>query len=162
MSTPLAPGLTLPRILVAGSRYWNARNPVYQVLDQVRIELGLFILVEGGCPGGLDKIAREWALATRTPLESHPARWDDCAPDCPATPRHRLPRFPNNRFHPGTLDTYCPAAGPRRNARMVSLGALRMFAWRIGRSTGTRNCMALAKAAGIPVTVHHAPVGRPA
>jgi hypothetical protein len=49
---------------------------------------------------------------------------------------------------------YGRSAGHRRNARMVALGADVCIAFPIGKSAGTRGCMAMAERAGIPVLVY--------
>ncbi len=49
---------------------------------------------------------------------------------------------------------YGKAAGHRRNAAMVAAGADVCLAFPLGESRGTRGCMKLAAAAGIPVVVH--------
>jgi hypothetical protein len=94
--------------------------------------------------------ADAWAVSRGIQREPHPADWDSCAWDCPTEPHRRLKR-PGDTAHPGMLPDYCPSAGPRRNALMVGLGAELCIAAPVGRSLGTRNCMRLAKAAGIRV-----------
>lgn len=59
----------------------------------------------------------------------------------------------NIEAHPANRDQYGRAAGMRRNAEMVALGADVCLAFPISKSVGTRQCMQLAKAAGIPVIV---------
>ena len=73
---------------------------------------------------------------------------------CPSVP-HRRVKAPGDIHHPGELDTYCPTAGPRRNAVMVAKAprADRVVAFPHGASYGTRGCMRLAREAGIPVEV---------
>lgn len=110
------------------------------------------VLRHGACPEGFDALADAWALARGLMPERCPAAWDSCAWDCPKT-AHRIRKRPGDRLHPGMLPDYCPGAGPRRNARMVGLGADLMIAAPLGRSYGTRGCMRLARAAGIPVRV---------
>ena len=53
--------------------------------------------------------------------------------------------------HPADWDRYGKSAGHRRNAHMISLGADVCLAFPLGESVGTRGCMQLAEAAGIPV-----------
>lgn len=111
----------------------------------------------GACPGpkSADQAVTEWMRqngewfgATEDP---QPADWDHCAPDCPTTPGHRRTKRPGDIHHPGLLPDYCPGAGPRRNAGAVALGADLCLAAPHGASYGTRGCMRLARAAGIPV-----------
>ena len=73
--------------------------------------------------GGADRIAADTWRAWGYPVEGHPAE-----------------RGPDGRV-----------LGPERNARMVALGADLCLAFPLPASRGTRNCMALARAAGIPV-----------
>ncbi len=116
-----------PRILVTGSRDWTDVNVVSRALDRAWRDLGSrldAVLVQGECHlGGADAIAADlWRLWGR-PVEGHPAEF---GPD-----GHVL--------------------GPKRNAHMVSLGADICLAFPLASSRGTRNCMRLAREAGIPV-----------
>lgn len=116
------------RILVTGSREWTNRDVIYHVLDhyltvaRFRDEPQL-VIVHGACPRGADKIADEWCEERAVPPERYPADW--------------------NR--------YGSAAGQLRNLDMVHLGADVCVAFPLGRSPGTRHCMAAAKTAGIEV-----------
>jgi YspA, cpYpsA-related SLOG family len=88
---------------------------------------GGVLLVHGACPRGADAIAA--ACAARTPgyqIEAHPADWR----------------------------RYGRAAGYRRNAEMVALGADGCAAFIRGRSPGSTSAVRLAAAAGIPVWLH--------
>ncbi len=111
-------------------------------------------LVSGGCPDGGDPIAEAYADYLGWIVEPHPALWDECGPDCPDKP-HRIRRRAGDTAHPGAADTYCPKAGPRRNTLMVGLGADQAVGFPLGaRWSGTRDCMAKAKRAGIFTVVH--------
>lgn len=143
------------RILVTGSRSGPAREFVWQALDELAAEIGYaeLTVVDGECPTGTDLHTKAWCQAHRhlgVVHEPHPANWDSCAWDCPSGPHRRWKR-PGDRHHPGILPDYCPAAGPRRNALLVRLGADRCLAFPVGPSYGTRNCMRLARQTGIPV-----------
>ena len=85
------------RLLVTGSRTWTDVRTIEQALTViVDRRPGGVLLVHGACPRGADVIAA--AYAARTPgywVEAHPADW------------HRYGR----------------AAGYRRNAEMIALGA---------------------------------------
>jgi hypothetical protein len=85
------------RLLVTGSRTWHDVRVIEQALAVIldRHPEGV-LLVHGACPRGADAIAA--AYAARTPgyrTEVHPADWD----------------------------RYGRAAGYRRNAEMIALGA---------------------------------------
>ena len=152
------------RILVCGSRVWRDPAPIALGISDWLESIGtcighaypIPIIVHGsqrtwdprlrewyGADWVAGCIARNWGFGE----ERHPADWDTCAPAC--NPAHRQRR-------PGGGGTYCPNAGPRRNAEMVAtrpdvcLG----FPAPGGKSRGTRGCIALAQAAGIPVVVH--------
>ena len=91
---------------------------------------GGVVLVHGACPRGADAIAA--AYAARTPgyqIEAHPADW------------HRYGR----------------AAGHRRNAEMITLGADGCVAFIRAASPGSTATVRLAQAAGIPIWLHICP-----
>ena len=122
----------LPRILVTGSRNWRDRQAIRDALDEALRRYGPFVLVHGACPPrwdgkpGADALADEWGMDHRylgVRVERHPADWD---------------RYGNG-------------AGPVRNREMVEAGALLCLAFPLGESPGTKGCMSLADAAGIPV-----------
>lgn len=137
------------RILVTGSRAWTSYRTIAEALDEVIDESGGdMLLVHGGCPTGADAIAgriwRRWMTTFPRLIEPevHEAKWGHCADACPLG--HRRQRGGG---------TYCPLAGFRRNAEMVDLGAYTCLAFPLGASPGTRHCMRLVEAAGIPLRV---------
>ena len=88
------------------------------------------LLVHGACPRGADAIAA--AYAARTPgyrIEQHSADWQP----------------------------YGRAAGHRRNAEMIALGADGCAAFIRGGSPGSTHAVQLARAAGIAVWLHTQP-----
>ncbi|CAM5391929.1 hypothetical protein STENM36S_06338 [Streptomyces tendae] len=137
------------RVLVTGSRDWVTPETVWAALNDVRTEALLagrpLVVVHGACPTGADLHAAQWAdiagqFSRQVTAEDHPAQG-----------------HPTQDFGPW------PAAGPRRNAYMVNLGADVALAF-IGPCTsprcrkprphpshGASNCADLAESAGIPV-----------
>ncbi|MFE7717537.1 SLOG family protein [Nocardia rhizosphaerihabitans] len=119
------------RVLVTGSRDLKDERTViealHELLDTAIRERRLpMVVVHGDCPTGADAVAHGWTRTIRSQYvieEAHPADWV---------------RFGK-------------AAGPLRNAHMVSLGADICIAFPRGESRGTRGCMELAEAAGIEV-----------
>lgn len=142
----------LDRVIVTGYRKHRGRALIWSGLDKVRARLGVFLLVDGMCPDGVDQLSHEWAIAHGNPQERHAAHWDDCGPTCPGGQRHRRIKPPGDIFHPGKLDDYCPSAGPRRNVRMARGGAVVCLAAPVGVSLGTRGCMRIVERFKIPVT----------
>jgi len=119
------------RLLVTGSRTWHDIAAIEQALAAIldRHPEGV-LLVHGACPRGADAIAA--AYAARTPgyrTAEHPADW------------HRYGR----------------AAGYRRNAEMIALGADGCAAFIRGGSPGSTSTVRLARAAGIPVGSAYSP-----
>jgi YspA, cpYpsA-related SLOG family len=118
-------------LLVTGSRTWHDIAAIERTLAVIldRHPEGV-LLVHGACPRGADAIAA--AYATRTPgyqVEAHPADW------------HRYGR----------------AAGYRRNAEMIALGADGCAGLIRGGSPGSTSAVRLARAAGIPVWLRTRP-----
>ncbi|MBM4469839.1 DUF2493 domain-containing protein [Rhodococcus hoagii] len=118
------------RILVTGSRDWTDRETIGRALLGVWCEWDRpldTVLVHGDCHlGGADAIAAEIWAKQGFPVEPHPAKRD------PVTGR---------------------VLGPQRNAKMVALGADICLAFPLPSSRGTRNCIRLAREAGIPTRI---------
>ena len=142
------------RVIVTGSRTWPSENIVWEALAFALCENlpdgGTVTVVHGACPTGADHFAHTWFTLPVdaeyvTVEEPHPADWANCAPECRHPKSHRRGRV------------YCPAAGHRRNAEMVALGADLVLAFPLPgprtRSRGTWDCVKRARAAGIPVEV---------
>ena len=118
------------RILVTGSRDWDAEGSLRQALMGAAAGLGVsresrnLIVVHGACPRGADAMADTWAKDYGIPAERHPADW-----------------------------SYGKSAGFIRNAEMVALGAdLCLAFYKQGAGNkGTDHCASLAEKAGIPV-----------
>ncbi|MGW6222256.1 hypothetical protein ACWF8U_20500 [Streptomyces olivaceus] len=150
-------------ILLTGSRDLTEPGIVAGTLADfaINIATGPVIIRHGACPGqkSADQLASAWinSPANRYGLleDPMPADWDNCAPNCPPADGHRRIKRPGDTAHPGLLPDYCPKAGPRRNAAMVSKQPRPEYGIAFpepGRvSYGTRNCIRLAEAAGIPV-----------
>lgn len=146
-------------IAVSGSReHPKPELAVYAVADYVLNEApGLVIVRHGACPGekSVDTVVAQWIDecgellgVTADPM---PADWDHCADRC--KPGHRRIKKPGDTAHPGLLDDYCPAAGPRRNAGMFAKRppVELLIAAPHGASVGTRGCLKIARAAGIRI-----------
>lgn len=127
--------MTPYRALVTGSRSWPAPDVVWSALNDAQREALTegrpMVVVHGACPRGADAHAAEWAAVARqfttaVVEESHPADWRPG----------------------GTLDR---AAGFRRNAAMVQLGADVVLAFIKDGSRGASHTARLAEQAGIPV-----------
>ena len=120
------------RVLVTGSRDWDNDRLVWQAIASTVIENvpppTPIVIVHGACPRGADAHAAAWAHLVaadgRRPVteERHPADWDQ----------------------------HGKAAGFRRNAEMVALGADVCLAFIRNGSRGASHTAALAEQAGIP------------
>lgn len=117
------------RILITGSREWSDWDVIEAAIIKAARDAGATprstVIVHGNARGA-DRIAAGIARTYGCAVEEHPANWDQ----------------------------YGKAAGHRRNVKMVNLGADICLAFPLGASPGTWGCVRLAKAAGIPVTVH--------
>ncbi|MEE4419596.1 hypothetical protein [Streptomyces bugieae] len=148
-------------ILLAGARYLTEPGIVPGTLADIAFNIaeGPVVIRHGACPGenSADQTASDWINSignrygiTEAPM---PADWDNCTANC--TPGNRRRKKPGDTAHPGLLDDYCPAAGPRRNGGMVAKQP--RPEWMVAfpepgqPNYGTRNCMRLAKQAGIQV-----------
>jgi len=146
-------------VLVSGARVHPDPLAVTSYLADYVLNTapGPVIVRHGDCPGekSVDQAVANWVRdcgeglgVTQDPM---PADWDHCTDNCP--PGHRRLKAPGDEAHPGKLPDYCPAAGPRRNAAMVTKKpqAALLIAAPHGTSYGTRGCMKLAAKAGIRV-----------
>jgi hypothetical protein len=128
------------RILITGSRRWTDQDALHRAIAHALVGEEHATVVHGGAPGAdtcADAAARLFGLK----VESHPADWTTCSPDC----RHTPARTTGGR--------YCPAAGPRRNQAMVDLGADVCLAFPLPGSLGTWDMVHRARRAGIPVQI---------
>jgi hypothetical protein len=110
------------RILVTGSRTWTDWRTITAALLDAASGHDAVMLVQG-CAAGADFLAAQAARKLGWEVEDHPADWD---------------RFGK-------------AAGYRRNAEMVALGADVCLAFIRDGSKGATHCADLAEKAGIPV-----------
>ncbi|AXH67892.1 hypothetical protein J4T99_gp087 [Mycobacterium phage Bromden] len=133
--------MTTRRILVTGSRDWTDRNRVFVTLSIHMVGVDSAVIVHGYCPTGADLFADDFGVRhPRCTVEPHPADWfKACTDKC-----YHKPRFKDGK-------PYCPVQGFIRNQKMVDLGADVCLAFPLGKSPGTRDCMARAKKAGIHV-----------
>lgn len=114
-----------PRILITGSREWDDRPVIERAILSACDDLGTanVVVVHGECvKGGADILADEIATSLGMKTEPIPADW-----------------------------SLGKKAGPLRNQAMVDLGADVCLAFPMPSSRGTFDCMARARAAGIPV-----------
>jgi hypothetical protein len=124
------------RILITGSRQWTDVPRLRGILIQemakaIQTDDPWITFVHGACPSGADRIAS--GFINRINMNGR--------------------SYPLEERHPADWDRYGKAAGFRRNAEMVSLGADLCIAFIVpGKSRGTENTVKLARAAGIPVT----------
>lgn len=118
------------RVLVTGSRSWGdeavVRAALAQQWERAAGERSTVLVV--GDARGADHIAAELWGRAGLPVERHVARWDELG----------------------------RRAGMVRNAEMVNSGIDRCVAFQVGDSPGTRECVRMAKEAGIPVEVFKA------
>lgn len=143
-------GRTPPRIIVAGSRGLDPRDPSIKAWFDAELAARLApliaaarerrapppVILSGGAEGA-DLMGEAWAVergeATGVTFERHPAEWD----------------------------RWGRAAGMIRNARMAWEGTHLLAAWD-GHSPGTRNMIETARDQGLRVAVITPPAVRPA
>jgi hypothetical protein len=118
--------------LVTGSRNLDDDEPVYGALRTFQPD----IILHGACPTGADAFAAQWGEYSTTVIP-FPADWD----------------------------AHGNGAGPMRNRAMVSVAyhmsqhghEVVVFAFPVGDSPGTRDCIRSAEGSGLKVVVWKAP-----
>jgi SLOG family YspA-like protein len=122
---------TPDRVLVTGSRDWGDRAAIDDALTALAaantFHNRITVIVHGACPTGADAIADDWA------------RWHSARSELIQVERH-----------PADWRAHGQAAGPRRNAEMVRLGADLCLAFIRNGPPGATHTAGLAEAAGIP------------
>ena len=113
------------RVLVTGSRDWDAPEIVEAALAWAVYQKVPAVIVHGACRTGADAIASRW------------------------TRQHRVIGL-SEELHPALWGNHGRAAGPRRNAEMVRLGADICLAFIRNGSCGASHTAQLAENAGIP------------
>lgn len=112
------------RILITGSRTWDDRQAMFRTLRGYAGANDV-TLVHGDAKGA-DRMAGEIAQQFGWTVEVHPADWDK----------------------------YGRSAGPKRNAKMLALGADVVLAFRAnGQSRGTDHMIQIARDADLEVRV---------
>lgn len=105
--------LTGVKVLVCGGRDFNERSRLFAAMDDLRVELGITLVIHGDARGA-DKLAGEWAKSRGIHVAAVPALWD----------------------------FYDRQAGPLRNAAMLTLGPLAVVAFPGGAGTASMIRMA--------------------
>jgi hypothetical protein len=149
--TPTRLNVAIVQALLVGLndavRSWDSHTP--------------FEIVHGDARG-LDALVHEvyellWADDPMVVEHRHPADWPSCAHDCPPTSSHRRTRsVPDGQG--GLVDeTYCPAAGVRRNGEMLDQRKPHLGLAFVDKpqhlSRGTDDMITRLKAARIPHAV---------
>ncbi|MEV0382865.1 SLOG family protein [Nonomuraea sp. NPDC050643] len=141
------------RILATGGRDRTDKDTIWATFTEIHTAHPRLVVVHGAAypkpirgvrpDRSADWLIHLWCVEHGVYEETHPANWNTCStPTC--TPEHRQERPDGS--------TYCPLAGPHRNGEMAALGAHECVAFPgAGPSTGTRDCMRQAAAAGITV-----------
>jgi hypothetical protein len=133
------------RILVTGSREWSSTLQMRRIIGATLDEFGSDAVIVHGNAHGADRLAALVAGWYGAASEKHEPDWTGpCRAECSHGPRPK--RYGRE---------YCPAAGDYRNQLIVDLGADICLAFLVHPSVspckGTRDAMARARRAGIPV-----------
>lgn len=94
------------RVCVCGGRDFDNKELLYRTIDNAKMILGDFTVINGGARGA-DKLSTEWAKDRGFEFKEFPADWD---------------KFKN-------------AAGPIRNQEMLSYGFNALIAFPGGKGT---------------------------
>lgn len=111
------------KVIVCGGRNYTDRYKVFRVLDDIMNFNEDHIFIFHGDCSGADELAHEWAVTRGFPVAAIPAHWD----------------------------FYSKSAGPRRNGWMLELKP--DFVVAFPGKDGTKNMIAQAEKAGVPVKV---------
>lgn len=120
--------VTIPHLLVCGSRTLTDFGLVVVKLDLYCRELGKIVVVTGACPTGADALAEKWAFLRYHTVKRFHADWD-----------------------------LGKKAGPLRNAEMVGWVAEQSEAFAVafhnGSSRGTADCIERIRRYEIPLKI---------
>lgn len=64
------------RVIVCGGRDFNSRGHLWRVLGEVDAERRIEVVIQGGCPTGADRLAKQWAAMYRREVIEVPADWN--------------------------------------------------------------------------------------
>jgi len=109
------------RIIVCGGRDYADRDYAFRVLDKIHTLRGIAEVIQGECPTGADRWAREWATGYGIPLTRCRAEWE----------------------------THGKRAGPLRNRYMLTLRPDGVVCFPGGK--GSADMASAATEAGVPV-----------
>lgn len=113
------------RVIVTGDRNWYCATVADRIVRRLANNYGDELVIVHGAALGVDQAFNHWAARHGVETEPHAANW----------------------LEEG------PGAGPRRNQKMVDLGAEFCVAvhQNLAGSKGTKDCVRRCLAAGIPV-----------
>lgn len=97
-------------------------SALYDALNKLHADHGIEQLIQGGCPTGADRHARDWAERRQIHVKTYYADWKQ----------------------------HGRSAGPKRNARMIQNARADIVVACPG-GKGTADCVRRARTAGIPV-----------
>lgn len=137
-------------VLVTGSRNFMDWKRVHRDLDALRDSLPareVLFVRHGDCDSGADRFAKGWCYR-----QHNAGRFNVVEDPMPAEWQHE------GCTHPQGVRNgqwYCKAAGPLRNQAMLDKGGVdHVLAYPLPHSPGTRDMMARAYKANIPVVNH--------
>ena len=115
------------RVLICGDRGWTDQGMIALAMHKLLLAIGppTDHLIIHGAYRGADRLAEAVATRLGIPVNAHPAKWS----------------------------LFGLAAGPRRNREMLDAGPHEVWAFHddLEHSKGTKDMLAQARAAGIPV-----------
>lgn len=117
------------RLLITGSRYWDDPKTILNAIRNAvsdHCKGRQLVIVQGDCPTGADKFARDFATLLGWELETYPADWDK----------------------------YGKKAGPIRNQQMVDSHPELALAFLLRDSKGTKDCIRRCEQSGVEVIIY--------
>lgn len=128
------------RVIVAGGRDFNDYGLLKRKMDIILKNVTDKVVIVSGTASGGDKLGERYAIEKGYTIDPYPADWDNMEASPCVIGKNKNGRIFNK------------LAGHNRNVLLVSNADAAVFFWN-GSSTGTKNCIELAKGKGLKTRI---------